>query len=283
MKSICIKTNNSIAINYLLENLKNLELDNVYFSCHKFKIYNNLIIHYTGKNQEHFLNAICNILVFLIFDIFENNIQKKLLKNEYFYFDNIEIKQILDRVEENTFENIDIFSIKEKILFEIFYSFLKENNKLYLKGFITFRLKPYIAELEKIIDNAVNQYLIEKEYTEFVSLLKMYINSEKNKIDVVHLIYQNEKPILLDKDKNIIKTDINLLNAKYLSDISFSSCDMVLNTLLNLVPNKLYIHLINDNVDEFITTLGLIFDGRIHICRECSICKIYKSHLKQKT
>ena len=53
----------------------------------------------------------------------------------------------------------------------------------------------------------------EKEYTEFVSLLKLYVNSEESKIDLVHLVYHNEESILLDKDKNVIKTDINLLNA----------------------------------------------------------------------
>ena len=44
MNTICIKTNNTNAINYLLENLKQMQLTNVYFSCHKFKIYNNIFV-----------------------------------------------------------------------------------------------------------------------------------------------------------------------------------------------------------------------------------------------
>ena len=54
MKTICIKTNHTKSINYLLENLKNLKLDDVYFSCHKFNVYNNILIHYKGNNLELF-------------------------------------------------------------------------------------------------------------------------------------------------------------------------------------------------------------------------------------
>ncbi len=49
MKSICIKMTNPKAIEYLLEKLNTTLHDNVYFSCKKFKIYNNVIIHYIRK------------------------------------------------------------------------------------------------------------------------------------------------------------------------------------------------------------------------------------------
>ena len=67
-----------------------------------------------------------------------------------------------------------------------------------------------------------------------------------------------------------------MLSRKYLSDISFSNNDYVLNTLLNLIPKKIYIHLIDNNTDEFINTVKLIFENRVKICSDCSICKLYK-------
>ncbi len=51
---------------------------------------------------------------------------------------------------------------------------------------------------------------------------------------------------------------------------------MVLNTLLNILPKKIYIHLIDKEVDEFITTLQLIFENRVQICKDCDICRIYR-------
>lgn len=96
-----------------------------------------------------------------------------------------------------------------------------------------------------------------------------------SKADVLHLIYMNGESILLDKDKNIVQEDTNINNAKYLSDITFSSNDIALNTLLSMLPKKIEIHVI-DKEDEFINTLKLIFENRIKICSECGICRTYK-------
>ena len=48
----------------------------------------------------------------------------------------------------------------------------------------------------------------------------------------------------LDENKNIIPLDDSIYQAKYLSDISFSKNDYTLNTLLTLLPKKIYIHLL---------------------------------------
>ena len=278
MKTICIKTNNLGVLNYLLENFKKIQLDGVYISLRKFRVYNNIFIHFKGKDSELFLSTISHFVVFSIFDFYEETILEKILDHEYFYFDSIEKREILNIAKNNIENNTNIFTNKETLLFNIIYNFLKNHNTIYLKGFITFRIKKYINLLEEIIEEAVNEYIVEKEYSEFVSLLKLYINSETSKIDFVHLIYSSKHPILLDKNKNIIKSDINFLNAKYLSDISFSSFDMILNTLLNILPQKIYIHLIDDKETDFLETLKLIFENRIILCTDCNICRLYKSN-----
>ena len=45
MKSLCIKTNNTNTLEYLLNEFKLLELNNIYFSQNEFKHYKNIIIH----------------------------------------------------------------------------------------------------------------------------------------------------------------------------------------------------------------------------------------------
>ena len=129
--------------------------------------------------------------------------------------------------------------------------------------------------LDNIVDMAVNKYIIEKEYKEFISLLKVYVNTTETKTDILNLIYVHGESILLDKQNNIIQIEGNINNAKYLSDISFSSNDIALNTLLSMLPKKIEVHLI-DKEDEFINTLKLIFENRIMICTDCSICNTYK-------
>ena len=80
----------------------------------------------------------------------------------------------------------------------------------------------------------------------------------------VYLIYNQGESTLLDKNKTIINSENYVLNANYLSDISFSSNDYTLNALLYLLPSKLEIDLQSPE-DEFISTLKLIFRERINI------------------
>ena len=285
MKSICIKLTSQKTTNNLLKELNNLEINNVYFSCKKFKIYYNIIIHFKVKNNNlnFFLEHLSILLSNFIIKNFEEQIVKNLLKSEYFYFSDIEKTSILNitmRDLYNPEESIYSKSSRLKIIINILNDYFKLNHSLVLKGFICFRLKDYFESLLEQIDKSVNKFIIEKEYTEFISLLKLYVNSEKNTCGEVHLIYRNYEPLLLDENKNIINIEKNTLNIKYLSDISFSSNDYTLNTLLNIVPKKIVIHLIDKNIDEFINTIKLVFENRVIICKNCLICKIYKkSHV----
>ena len=278
MKSLCIKTNDSNIISYLLNELKYSKLENIFFSENQFKHYKNIIIHYVGNDFPSFYSKISSILSFLVIDELEEDFLKHILLQNYFYFNSQEREQILSFCFDIFAEDyINCFDKKFQILYNGFYDFINDNKVLYLDGFIYFRLKEYFSILDDTVNNAVNHFLIEKEYLEFVSLLKLYINSQDSKCELVHLIYSSSESILLDKDKNIIAPDSDIFNAKYLSDISFSSNDFTLNSLLNLVPKKIYIHLIDNTIDEFIQTLELVFENRVNLCTDCNICEFYKN------
>ena len=278
MKSLCIKTNDSNVISYLLNELKYSKLENIYFSENQFKYYKNVIIHYVGNDFPSFYSKISSILSFLVIDELEEDFLKRILLQNYFYFNSQEREQILTFCFDIFADDyISCFDKKFQILNDGFYDFIKNHKVLYLDGFIYFRLKPYFSILDDTVNNAVNHFLIEKEYLEFVSLLKLYINSQESKCELVHLIYSSSESILLDNNKNIIAPDDDIFNAKYLSDISFSSNDYTLNSLLNLIPKKIYIHLIDNKIDEFIQTLELVFENRVNLCTDCNICEFYKN------
>ena len=279
MKSICIKTNNENLLNYLLNELDYIEIKPVVISTNKFKNYKNIIIHYSGNEIKKFIHEVSCILACLVIDELEESFIKKLILKNYFYFDFNERKHIVEMCFDIFTDDFNLyFDKKYDCLINDFESYLKNNKSIILDGFLNFRIKDYMSILEEVVDEAVNNFVIEKEYLEFISLLKMYVNSQKSTCDIVHLIYTNESSILLDKDKNIINVSDDVFKAKYLSDISFSSNDYALNSLLTLIPKKIYIHLIDNCIDEFIHTLSLIFESRVEICTDCDICKIYKNN-----
>ena len=275
MKSICIKTNNTHMINYIEDLINNIDLDDIFFSCNEFKLYRNIIIHYKGKNINLFYKKISTILSSLVIDLLEHNIVKKIIKYNYFYFDNLETIKISNIYEEN-FNNYTIDSNKFSLLYNNFYDYISCHKTILIDGFITFRIKDYLEYLNNLVNDSVNTFIVEREYSEFISLLQMYISTQETNCDIVHLIYSENNSILLDENKKIIDIDKTLFNAKYLSDITFSSHDYALNTLLSLLPRKIFIHLIDTTLDEFINTLQLIFEDRITFCTDCNICELYK-------
>ena len=283
MKSLCIKTNNSNLITYLLNELNNIELEQVCFSANQFKHYKNVIIHYTGQNNQLFFNKLSTILSLLVIDELEEDFLRKIISQNYFYFDKKEQNVILNLCFDIIADDFStIFDKKFKSLYNSFYDYISSNKTLILKGFTNFRIKAYFKILDEIVNEAVNSYIIEKEYLEFISLLKLYINSQNSNCEVIHIIYSPSESILLDSNKEIITIANDNLNTKYLSDITFSSNDYTLNTLLTLLPKKIYIHLINSYIDEFINTLQSVFENRLHICTDCIICNLYKKSKKSK-
>lgn len=275
MKSFCIKTNNTDISNYLLSRIEEIDFANLIYSKKQFKIYENVIIHYKEKNDMEFYYFLCDLIQEVIDEFYEGRIIKQLINYNYFYFDEYEKKKILEKaikiIKEDYIKKQKLKTIiKNEIL-----KYIKENKSINLEGFIYFRIKKYFNYLDNVVDNAVNEYIIEKEYTEFINLLKIYVESKESEYDLLHLIYTNGESILLDEQKNVVSISENIYNAKYLSDISFSSNDITLNTLLTLLPKKIELHLI-DGEDEFINTIKLIFEDRISICKECNICKTYR-------
>lgn len=277
LKSFCIKTNNNQIINYLLSEFENVKAENLYVSNLKFKSYNNFIVHYKGKDLDCFYNVFSSIFSSAIINFYEKDVIKHIINSNYFYFSDIEQIKIFEIVNNYLYNNdLEEVCIRKDSIIISCLEYFANNKSAILNGFVNFRIQNYIKIVDYIVDLAVNKFVIDREYTEFIDLLKCYINSKDCETSIVHLMYQGEESTLLDEFKNIINLDCSVLNNKYLSDISFSSNDYTLNTLLTLLPRKIYIHIIDNIEDEFINTLKLIFDDRICICNDCNICKAYR-------
>lgn len=272
MKSFCFKTNNTQILNYLLNRIQEIDFENLIYSQNQFKIYKNITIHYRGNNNNKFYNFLTELIGEVVIEFYEEKILKQLINYNYFYFDEYEKNKIL----ENCMQLIEPEMYNTKLLDnKNIKEYVKENKAMILDGFVYFRLRAYLEYLDEVVDSGVNQFVIEKEYREFISLLRVYVESKVPEYNLLHLIYINGESILLDEKRNIVSVSENIYNAKYLSDISFSSNDFALNTLLCLLPRRIEIHLIDDE-DEFINTLKLIFEGRVTVCKDCDICKTYK-------
>ena len=301
MISLCIKSNKNDIIDFLFSDIANIDLDNITFVKKQFSKYINLIVHYSGNNESEFYSALSNSITNCILCCYEEEIIHKLSMQNYFYFDNDDIVCIekicnlllsdakcvscesddkffsaINHIDNPEFDSVlSEIANRKNILWCKVLKYISSHKSMLLEGFITFRIKDYIDILDNAVDFSVSQFVINREYTEFIDLLKIYINSHQINCNLVHLVYVNNESLLLDEEKNIISLTKNNLDTKFLSDITFSSNDYALNSLLTLLPKKIIIHLINPE-DDFINTIKSIFGDRVTICTNCNICKTYR-------
>ncbi len=159
MKSICIKTIGNEKINYMIELIESVPI-NIYISNYRFKIYDNLILHYPfEENIEEFYEFVSIIIKKCIEKFYEDIFINKNVEKNYFYLSSIErkyISEITKKVLELPDEKI---GYKNEILKNIIKSYIKENKSIIIEGFVNFRIKEYKELLDKIVEVSVFSYL----------------------------------------------------------------------------------------------------------------------------
>lgn len=158
MKSYAIKLLNEKNALYLVELFKESSM-NIYISNYKFKIYDNVIIHYKGDDLNNLYLGVFKIIKNYIEKFYEERYIKGIIKRDYCYLNSLEreyIYEITKRILELPDSKIGNINriLKKKII-----DYLKKNKNIYLDGFIEFRLKEYKEILENLIDVSVSSYL----------------------------------------------------------------------------------------------------------------------------
>lgn len=269
MISLCFKSLNKKTIVNLSTRLAESNFKNLIYTQKKFKHYYNLIIHYIGSSPQDFYNYVSNFLGVFIIDNYENKILKSQLEQDFFYFSDFELNDIYNTVLKNITKKNAIQKKKDVLLKELL-TYIKDRKALYVEGIVNFRAYKYRALLNEYLEDSVHKYVIHKEYSEYIDLLKNYIDEKPSQTSLIHLIYFPTEKALIDKDLNIITTTSE---KKYLSDISFSENDFILNSILSTMPEKIIIHTNSPN-DNFIQFLLSIFGERSELCSENSLMTI---------
>ena len=113
----------------------------------------------------------------------------------------------------------------------------------------------YVKELCILVDKAVEAYITQKEYNEFIKLLRYFVEIQESKINVIHVVaVKNGNYILMDENK---------------SKISYEDVDEFRQELTNKELN--YDDILISNLIT-IQTIQNVFYDRTEICQNCDIC-----------
>lgn len=135
---------------------------------------------------------------------------------------------------------------------------------LNIDGFVLFRLKAYKKELERNVNKSLDGIVAENEYNEFIELLKFFVDIQESSIQIIHIMYSENKYILLDKNYCEISDEYisDFKNEMLCGAINYD--DLLLSTLISLSPKSIIIHN-KENITnkQLLSTLEKVFAGKI--------------------
>jgi len=258
-----------------------------------------------------------------IIENYEKKLIDKIINTHYFYFLNYEktkiIEKALQRLEQNEDDagqlRVDIIREKLEEYFEDKqiatgpnehpWSFQADGSvnpldgfqKSYIEGFVRFRLREYYSVLEIVVDDAAQEYLIEREYEEFIGLLKYFLEISECKMPLLHIVSNEVGYSFIDSTRRDITAEcmadfltpiddarnwgaansaspLNELHKKTYKEVGVRRSpifvakeqlnydDMLISTLLMLAPAKIFWYNANEN-SEIADTVKKIFEEKL--------------------
>lgn len=259
---------------FLDKNCDNFDLimsKNILTNINVIKNNDNSYIFYLSEKDNSMLKISDIIAEFIILN-YETSIIKKLINDDYSYFSTTEKDMIANRTLEllNTSGNNDItkilvslkrrFLIKQSVL-----NFLSTNSFINLSGFIQFRLLEYKKLLSEIIEKIIDEFKVQNEYKEFIAMLKFFVDTQKNRLSKLHIIFEKdgEYTILNEHNKDITSECFkDFITEK--QNHSLSNEDLLISSLITLAPKKIIIHLTGPCYNKkILTTIEQIFTNKV--------------------
>lgn len=244
---------------------------------------------YCKKIVNTFNLYMANVIYKIVISEFYNKEMFNFIADTYFFLKNEELKEVGDlsmkalKGEGAITDESNVYCLNRKnSMIDKIVQCIEDNNEININGFITFRMKELREDLESIVDKVVERYMVEKEYSEFIKLLKYFVEVQESKIDEVNLV--------IEQGGNYTIRDSNGkdIMSEFLCDLSESRIsgntnidDIIISGLITNSPRKVKLHCIeNCNNKELIETIKNVFTDRVEICDNCKMCKKIKEKIK---
>ena len=133
---------------------------------------------------------------------------------------------------------------------------------LMLEGFMRFRMKDYLEEWDRALALGVEDYIRKKEYTEFVEILRLFVNIRIPRVRKVHVCVDGHGEYLL-LDERLCLLKCTFMGKRIDKD------DALLSALVNISPLSIVVH----NKDRFwdariLETIKDVFGKRVEFSED---------------
>lgn len=225
--------------------------------------------------------GLARILADLIARNWQVCLLERTIRQNYRYLDSDERSLILGqarRVLEGSGDGGELLSeaLRRGRILQALQDYLEGNGDLLVEGFVTFRLRDYLEELEEVVDQAVDDFLMDREQAEFIRLLRHFVDAQAPRLDLLHVIIRPEGSFqLMDACQNAISDEYL---EEFVSEVAAKDVnaeDLLISALITVAPQRLVVHQQpGSGAGEGVDTIRRVFAGRVRMCRGCSICRL---------
>ncbi len=217
------------------------------------------------KNEK--FSQIENKLAKWIVKNLEREILKEILERNYEGFNENDKKYIVEKtiaILEKT------KALRERHIANQLKEYFIESSLINVPGFVRFRLKAYKKELERALDKVIDIYLCQREYHDFIEMIKEYICLQEPLVSVLNIMSTETKVRYFDENM----TELTAMFEKELSfEKDLTVDDKMLTILVLSAPRKIIWHNSRKSKNEELKrTMRKIFGDSLVICDGCQAC-----------
>lgn len=143
--------------------------------------------------------------------------------------------------------------------------YLEDHERLHLDGFFRFRLADYRVEVQEAAETAIEERLMERQYQEFMTLLKSMVEWQETRTSAVHVLHSGGHAFrLLDEEMRPLEQELVEIDcaeqdcAEVLLEEQEES--LVVSRLLAACPRQLFIHTPEPESQVIRTIIGIFGD-----------------------
>lgn len=245
------------------------------------------------RSYERLKNLLKNYVAKILTDwiVFqeEPKIVRKIIDNHYCYFTETERSIVYENSmrllnsEDNLLDSESCcdnfnFTARHNLVLCKIAEYLDSHHELVVEGFIRFRLKDYRRKLALTTEKAVDDFIMELEYKEFIRVLRYFVDIQEPRIEEAHVIVGSDGTFRIvdcyGQDISNRHLEKVIMQKQKQSSEELSTEDMLVSSLITIAPRNIMIH--NGQAPregDVADTIKSVFADRVVVCDGCKLCK----------
>lgn len=233
---------------------------------------------------EPAMRALAEGVAEFVTEVWERNELARIVASDFYYYAADEVEYLAGSAVQMLAElkDHDGVPLRRRHIIDCVLEHLRNNHELLIEGMLRFRMNVLQADLHRVIEQAIDEYLMDLEYQEFVKLLRYFVAAQDPGMPLLHMVCceENGSPRLFDGEGRPLMLD-ELEGAKQQANLR--ECGVMIeetmSALITAAPQKVHIHLAlgHDNPPPIVETVKKVFADSAVLCFECPLCETARS------